>query len=73
MRDIEFTDRYILGQAGMRGNLWQIPVRFFVKARSEDAASKVNAASGHIDARLFLSMGESIVIDQITYGEIIYD
>jgi hypothetical protein len=75
MRDVEFTDRYILGQAGMRGNLWQIPVRFFVKARSGtlNAASGISAENGHVDARLFLSMGESIVIDQITYGEIIYD
>lgn len=53
-RDLEFSGKFALGQAGMRGNLWQVPVRFFLK-------------NGYTDAQLFFMMGESVLIDQISY------
>jgi hypothetical protein len=60
IRDIEFSKRYIIGRPGIRGNMWQIPVRFFLD-------------DGILDVHLFLNQGESIQIDQISYGEIIHD
>jgi hypothetical protein len=57
IRDAEFTERYVMGRPGMRGDLWQVPVRFFLK-------------SGYIDIQIFFLQGESITIDQISYGEI---
>jgi hypothetical protein len=57
IRNAEFTQRYVIGRPGMRGDLWQVPVRFFLK-------------KGYIDTQIFFVQGESIMIDQISYGEI---
>ena len=60
IKNVTFTTRYIIGQPGMRGNLWQVPVRFY-------------AAGGWIGAWLFFRLGETLVVDQIVYGEIMYE
>jgi hypothetical protein len=59
IKNVTFTKRYIIGQPGMRGSLWQVPVRFY-------------AADGWLGAWLFFRLGETLVIDQIIYGEIMY-
>ena len=59
IKNVTFTSRYIIGQPGMRGSLWQVPVRFY-------------AAGGWLGAWLFFRLGETLVIDQIIYGEIMY-
>jgi hypothetical protein len=59
IKNVTFTKRYIIGQPGMRGSLWQVPVRFY-------------ASGGWLGAWLFFRLGETLVIDQIIYGEIMY-
>jgi hypothetical protein len=59
IKNVSFTKRYIVGQPGMRGSLWQVPVRFYVQ-------------DGWLGAWLFFRLGETLVIDQIIYGEIMY-
>jgi hypothetical protein len=82
VRGAAFLQNYIIGRPDIRGNIWQIPVRFFLKG-------------AHLDMRIFLNQGSqgaletqsahaissitpdngqnALLIDQIAYGEVIND
>ncbi|MDR1785468.1 MAG: hypothetical protein LBR23_03260 [Spirochaetaceae bacterium] len=53
------TENYVIGRPEILGNIWQIPVRFFLEG-------------GTLDVLLYLNQNEPVRVEQFAYGDPVY-